>query len=115
MNGEFNTAMSKWGRFLLAYDPREDLMRMHSRVLALYGSKDRQVHAEPNAGVLRAIFHIFQKAVTGGVGEYSRLPREFVPGYLEAITAIIGPDESTSVSQAAPPLRPAPPSRGRYR
>ena len=89
---EFNIAMSKWGRFVLAYDPREDLLQMDSRVLVLYGSKDVQVHAEPNAGVLEAAFqeagktnyeirivedanHIFQKAVTGTVAEYSELPR----------------------------------------
>lgn len=97
-------SMSKWGRFLIAYDPREDLMRMDSRVLALHGSKDVQVRAGPNARALEAAFqeagktnyeirilenanHIFQEAVTGEVEEYSELPGEFIPGYLEAITA----------------------------
>ena len=100
----FATAMSKWGRFLIAYDPREDLMRMDSRVLALFGSKDVQIRAAPNARALEAAFeeagktnyeiriledanHIFQQAATGEVEEYSELPGEFIPGYLEAITA----------------------------
>lgn len=116
VNGEFNTATSRWGRFLLAYDVKEDLARMDSRVLALYGSKDLQVHAEPNAGLLEATFHeagkpnyeirilenanhIFQQAVTGGVAEYSELPGEFISGYLEAITEwVLGEPSSRSAS-----------------
>ena len=31
--------------------------------------------------------HLFQKAETGAVSEYARLPKEFAPGFLEAITA----------------------------
>ena len=37
--------------------------------------------------ILEDANHMFQKAVTGRVAEYSELPKEFIPGYLEAITA----------------------------
>jgi len=95
--------MSKWGRFLLAYDPLSDLLKMDSRVLAIYGGKDTHVLADPNVVVLEEAFrkagkenleirvfpdanHFFQKAVTGAVAEYAELPKEFVPGYLEGMT-----------------------------
>lgn len=101
---EFRVVLSKWGRFLVAYDPRPDQAKMDSRVLALYGGKDSQVIAGPNAAALDDTFrtagktdyairilpdanHLFQRAVTGAAAEYADLPGEFVPGYLESITA----------------------------
>jgi pimeloyl-ACP methyl ester carboxylesterase len=103
LNKDFKMLASKWGRFLLAYDPRSDHEKMDSRVLALYGTKDSQVLADLNAPALEETFgtmegtdyeirvledanHLFQKAETGAVSEYPELPREFVPGYLETIT-----------------------------
>ena len=47
------------------------------------GNKDFQVKIFPEAN------HLFQKAITGGVSEYSKLPKEFLPGFLEFITARI--------------------------
>jgi pimeloyl-ACP methyl ester carboxylesterase len=108
-------SISKWGRFLISYDPREDLMQTDSRALALYGSKDVQIRAEPNARALEAAFqeagktnyeirilenanHLFQEAVTGEVEEYSELPREFIPGYLEAITAWVLDEPSSGAA-----------------
>jgi pimeloyl-ACP methyl ester carboxylesterase len=101
---EFGMMGSKWGRFLVTYDPQQDLSKMNSRVLALYGGKDVQVAAEINAPALGETFreagkenydirilqeanHLFQQAETGAVSEYAELPREFVPGFLEAIEA----------------------------
>ncbi len=103
LDKDFNALGSKWGRFLLSYDPRVDHAKMDSRMLALYGGKDSQVNTALNAPVLEETFgalgkehyeitlienanHLFQEAVTGAVSEYPELPKEFVPGYLESIT-----------------------------
>jgi pimeloyl-ACP methyl ester carboxylesterase len=97
---------SKWGRFLVSSDPRDDQAKMKARVLALYGEKDVQVPAGLNAPALKQTFrevgktnyevqvlddanHLFQKAVTGSADEYEELPKEFVPGFTEAVAAWI--------------------------
>jgi pimeloyl-ACP methyl ester carboxylesterase len=107
LDKDFKALGSRWGRFLLGYDPRSDHEKMDSRVLALYGGKDSQVSAALNAPALEESFraigkedysievleeanHLFQRAVTGSVSEYAELPREFVPGYLEAIVEWAG-------------------------
>ena len=65
-------------------------------MLAIFGGKDVQVDAEQNAPVLEAALeqggnedyeivvledanHLFQKADTGSLSEYTTLPAEFIP------------------------------------
>jgi pimeloyl-ACP methyl ester carboxylesterase len=93
---------SKWGRFLVSYDPSADQAAMTARVMALYGGKDTQVPAGLNAPALKRTFreagksnysirvfdeanHLFQQAVSGSPDEYEELPPEFVPGFLEVV------------------------------
>ena len=96
------TVQSPWYRSFFEYDPGPVLERLSVPVLALFGELDTQVPAETNAAAMVAALsavdnpdftlfvlpganHLFQTAVTGGVGEYSELKAEFVPGFLEHI------------------------------
>ena len=96
------TVQSPWYRSFFEYDPGPVLERLSVPVLALFGELDTQVPAETNAATMVAALsavdnpdftlfvlpganHLFQTAVTGGVGEYSELKAEFVPGFLEHI------------------------------
>jgi pimeloyl-ACP methyl ester carboxylesterase len=91
---------SDWMRELLAYDPRPALRRMRIPVLALIGSRDRQVPADQNIPVLHAALkgdrqatvmelpglnHLFQTAPTGAVGEYADLEETIAPSVLDII------------------------------
>lgn len=83
------------------YDPTQDLGQLHIPVLVLFGEKDTQVlvksnkpkadqalqkagtnykiHTFPNAN------HLYQKAKTGAISEYSELPSKFVDGLITTI------------------------------
>lgn len=91
-----------WFKFFTTYDPAEDIKDIKCPVLVLFGGKDNQVpvelNKEPMEKALMAdgdknfetvIFpdanHLFQKAETGMFDEYSKLPKEFVPGFLNII------------------------------
>lgn len=90
-----------WRRFLLAYDPAEDLDAIEVPVLAVYGSLDVQVDDEQNAPVMEEVLadnpdatvvvieganHLFQEAETGGLNEYEALDPVLMPEFLETIT-----------------------------
>jgi hypothetical protein len=92
---------SAWIRFFIDYDPAPALEKLRIPVLALLGGLDIQVPIELNQLVMEkalenntdasiVVFpkanHLYQEAVTGGVSEYATLPKQFVPGFLEAIT-----------------------------
>ncbi len=86
---------------LFFHDPAGDLQKINIPVLALFGGKDSQVPAEINkppvtralekAGVKYKIKvfedanHLFQKAKTGQVREYSQLENRFVNGFTKLI------------------------------
>ncbi|MBD3287050.1 hypothetical protein GF359_10365 [candidate division WOR-3 bacterium] len=106
VQSQLDVVQSPWYRYFLKYDPREDLAKVDARVLAFFGEKDVQAVAEQNAPALDELFkeigkdnyviktcckanHLFQPAVTGGVSEYSKLPKEFAPCFLPAVTAFI--------------------------
>ncbi|MBN2379870.1 alpha/beta hydrolase [candidate division WOR-3 bacterium] len=106
VQGQLDVVRSPWYRYFLEYDPREDLANVDARVLAFFGAKDVQVVAEQNAPALEALFkeigkenyviktccranHLFQPAQTGAFSEYSKLPKEFAPCFLPAVTAFI--------------------------
>lgn len=88
-------------RHFLAMDMRPLLGGITCPVLALNGSKDRQVEPESNLGALRAglpatpgnrietvegLNHLFQHCDTGAVGEYGRIEETFAPEVLEMMT-----------------------------
>ena len=91
---------SDWMRELLAYDPQPALRRLRIPVLALIGSRDRQVLADQNIPILRAALkgdrqatvmelpglnHLFQTASTGAVGEYADIEETMAPRALDVV------------------------------
>ena len=100
VNAQYVQIMTRWYRWLLDYDPKPALEKVKCPVLLVYGGLDLQVPAEMsrdaqvgalkkggNTDVTYRIFpkanHLFQSAKTGSLSEYSELPKEFVPGFLD--------------------------------
>lgn len=89
-------------RSLLFYDTGKDLSKLKIPVLGLFGEKDTQVPPHQNATQFEQVCsvssanctyklisdanHLFQKANTGLLMEYSTLPKEFIPIFLESIS-----------------------------
>jgi len=98
----FSLYKISWLRFFIIYDPVTDLSRVKIPVLAINGSKDTQVDAIANLGLIESILshnnkdyatyllpslnHLLQTAVTGDVNEYSQLQETIAPIALELIT-----------------------------
>ncbi len=97
---------NEWFRSFIDFDPADALQEVTIPVLALFGEKDLQVPANLNlpameqalreggnrdfsVEVIPSANHLFQQAVSGSVTEYSTLPKEFAPGFLERITSWI--------------------------
>ncbi len=95
-----------WFEFFLTHDPAAVLEKVDAPVLALFGGKDTQVPAEMNETAIKAALaaggntdvttkvfpeanHLFQAAETGSPNEYATLKPEFVPGFLDTISAWI--------------------------
>lgn len=90
---------------LLFYDPAQDLKELEVPVLVLFGEKDTQVtislnrkpieNALDEAGVsyevavIQDANHLFQKANSGQVSEYTMLEKNFTDGFLDKITGWI--------------------------
>jgi uncharacterized protein len=104
--GQLAAARSPWFRYFLDADPAVWLSKTHCPVLAIFGGKDLQVEAVSNRqGVERALAkagnthvrvevfpeanHLYQRAGTGGVDEYARLEKAFVPGFLDLLSTWI--------------------------
>jgi pimeloyl-ACP methyl ester carboxylesterase len=113
--GQLSFVRSRWFKFFLDYDPAPVLAKLQVPVLAVFGGKDLQVPAAANQRVMEEVFaksgrtdsrvvvlpganHLFQQANTGGMSEYATLKKEFVPGFLDLLTAWIG----DRVGQAPP-------------
>jgi len=92
---------SDWFRVFFTYDPAPALRTLRIPVLALIGEKDLQVPPDQNIPALRAALaddpratveelpglnHLFQTAVTGGVGEYGEIEETLAPQVLARIT-----------------------------
>jgi pimeloyl-ACP methyl ester carboxylesterase len=99
-----NQLSSGWMRNLLDYDPRPTLEKVKCPILALNGSKDRQVPPEQNLPAIRAatrgnkdvtitelpgLNHLFQTADTGVVGEYADIEETVAPVALDAMSSWI--------------------------
>lgn len=86
---------------LILHDPSRDLEKLDLPILALFGEKDTQVLAVKNRERLQSICaahslsceiqtlesanHLFQKANTGMVTEYTSLQPAFLPGFMPAL------------------------------
>lgn len=81
-----------WFRFFVGYDPSADISRVKCDVLAMNGTRDCQVDAEANLGVLErckvleghltvwryeGLNHLFQHCVTGLPDEYYNIEETF--------------------------------------
>ena len=97
------TFNNPWFRFFIKYDPIPVLEKTTLPVLMTFGELDLQVPVSQNkpkmeealakAGnknfksvVFTKANHLYQEAKTGSPGEYSELPKEFVPGFLDTIS-----------------------------
>lgn len=96
------TMDTAWFRSLLTTDPSVDWARVDAPVLGVFGGKDVQVIAGPESAALEAALgdrdprsrveiiadanHLFQHAVTGGLGEYPTLEQTFTPTLLPLLT-----------------------------
>jgi len=94
---------SEWMKYFLKFDPSEALKNTKCSVLALFGELDLQVLVSQNFEPMRKILsgrgdieyevkifekanHLFQEADTGSPSEYSKLKKEFLPGFMDYIT-----------------------------
>jgi len=98
-------------------DPRAALALCETPTLAIWGSKDFQVVAEPNKAIIDALTakyalpittrvydglnHLFQPAGTGGIDEYGQIETTIEPKVLADIAAWI----VQAVSKPAPAQR----------
>ena len=96
------TLNSPWMRYFLKYDPAPALTRVKCPVLALNGTKDRQVPVDQNLPAIAAALtkggnkdfktvrldglnHLFQTCTTGSPNEYSTIDETFAPAALKAM------------------------------
>ncbi len=99
-----------WLEEFISYSPRADIAAVRCPILALYGSLDKQVRPELNAGpmrlglatarankedshsrveVLDGFNHLMQKAMTGDINEYSQISEDISPEVLNVIADFI--------------------------
>lgn len=100
MQGVLLQIQTPYMRYLLTQDPREILVNIDCPVLALNGTKDKQVFYENNLDALRqglpsnmhnkiiasdGLNHMFQHCTTGSVLEYASIEETISPEVLETI------------------------------
>ena len=86
-------------RYFLGLDLTDSLRKITCPVLALNGTKDRQVNSEENLNALRngladqkeiktidGLNHMFQHCSTGDPNEYKDIEETFAPEVIEIIT-----------------------------
>ncbi|RPH35701.1 alpha/beta fold hydrolase, partial [bacterium] len=111
-DAKLRSARSPWFTFFISYDPAPTLRRIQCPVLALFGELDMQApprlvmqpletalrgggNKDVTVQVLPGANHLFQAAATGYPSEYSTLKKEFVPGFLDTVTAWVAGHVST--------------------
>lgn len=94
---------NNWFKFFINYDPLPILKNIKCPVLLVYGGKDKQVDYMQNGKIIEASLkqnnnvnvktlffenanHLFQNADTGSPNEYTKLDKNYLPGFLEQIT-----------------------------
>lgn len=87
----------RWMRAFVALDPADYLPRVKCPVLALNGTKDCQVVAEPNLRRIKelcpkadcrrveGVNHLFQHCATGAAAEYMLIEETFAPEAMKAV------------------------------
>ncbi len=101
IDGAMAQILHPWMAEFIRFDPRSVLMRLSVPTLAMCGTKDVQVNAATNLGIIDAIAaqtnaeivtrsypglnHLFQFATTGGVEEYAVIETTFDPAALRAM------------------------------
>ena len=93
-----NQMATPYSRYFLTLDISNSLSRITSPVLALNGTKDRQVDCDDNLAILRqglagqkeikaieGVNHLFQHCNTGDMSEYKDIEETFAPEALEII------------------------------
>ncbi|MBN1973941.1 MAG: alpha/beta fold hydrolase [Sedimentisphaerales bacterium] len=97
-----NEVTSPWFRFFLIYDPKPVLTKVKCPVLALNGSLDLQVAPKENLSAIEealkeggnknynikefpGLNHLFQKAKTGAVSEYSQIEESISQDVLDVV------------------------------
>jgi len=105
-NGQLAQMKSAWMKYFLSYNPAPTLEKVTCPVLMLFGSLDLQVppslNEKPmtdalkkagNKDVTVKLFpkanHLFQEATKGSPSEYATLKKEFIPGFLDFVSAWI--------------------------
>jgi len=100
---QYNTLRMPWFKFFMNYKPTDDIAKLRIPVLALNGSKDTQVDAGMNLPVIKkalaknkslfsrtqsmdGLNHLFQKCVTGEVGEYATIEETINPAAMQIIS-----------------------------
>jgi len=106
INGMIKQFMDPWFRYFLSLDPVTYLSKVHCPVLALNGTKDRQVKADINLPAINkalqkagnknfhttsveGVNHMFQECKTGMSSEYATIEQTFSPKALELIGEFI--------------------------
>lgn len=106
-NATIKQFKSNWMLYFLEYDPSAALSKVTCPVYLLFGSNDLQVPPVQNekpmvdaltkagnkdftVNVMPKANHLFQESVTGSPAEYTTLKKEFLPGFLDAVTMWIG-------------------------
>ncbi|TNE84096.1 MAG: alpha/beta fold hydrolase [Deltaproteobacteria bacterium] len=93
--------LTPWWRVFAGYDPAENLGAIHVPTLAVWGSLDTQVAAEPNHEAMTALVgeewltariyedlnHLFQPATTGSPQEYGQIETTFSEQVMADIAA----------------------------
>jgi hypothetical protein len=103
VEGEIKAFSGNWFKYFATYEPKTSLKEVKCPVLLLFGELDLQVpphqNKEPmetalkeggNTNFKTIVFpkanHLFLSAITGSPDEYNKLPKEFVPGFIDEIT-----------------------------
>jgi len=102
----YSTIVTPWFRYFLAFNPGDYIVKVKCPVLALDGTLDMQVNAEANLAAIKAnlekggnkhfkivtldgLNHLFQKATTGSVPEYSQIEETVNPVALQTVSVWI--------------------------
>jgi dienelactone hydrolase len=102
VDAELRQYKMPWFKFFLSYNPAPALEKVKCPVLMLFGALDLQVPPAQNKAPMEkalqeggntdymsVVFpkanHLFLEAKTGSPSEYSSLPKEFVPDFLDTI------------------------------
>ena len=102
MQRAVDQAVDPWMRWFLAFDPRPALRAVRAPVLALNGQLDLQVDGQQNLTAIAAALeaggnrnvtlrslpghnHLFQRASTGRIDEYSAIEETLSPEVLDQV------------------------------